>query len=92
MNITADSYSINLQKKQNGREENIQKYYEISFDKNEANNNIITRKTIEPNASKKIEQIVSNKIEQIASKTVDTSKTIEQKASKKLKWEHQNIS
>ena len=49
-NITVDSDSIIPQKKQNGREENVQKDHEIPFNKNEANKSIIENETIVPNA------------------------------------------
>ena len=53
-NITVDSDSITPQKKKNEKEENIQKYHDIYFDKNESNKSIIDRKKIAPNADKTI--------------------------------------
>ena len=68
VNITVNSDSITPHKKKNGREEDRQDDFHITFDKNEENKSIFASETIEPNASETIELSTSNKIEQIARK------------------------
>ena len=45
-NINVGSDIITSHKKKNGREEDRQEYFQISFNKNEENKSIITSKTI----------------------------------------------
>ena len=58
-NITVVSDIITPYKKKNGREEDRR---QIPFNKNEENQSIIARGTIEPNSSKKNEQKLRNKL------------------------------
>ena len=56
MDSTVDSYILTPHKKKDGREEDFQEDCQNPFNKNEGNYSIFTIRTIEQNASKKIEQ------------------------------------